>query len=137
MNLRIVAYVGLFGVIMGVATVLGAIRSGREMWFWLVIFIGSAYLIARIVPRRYFVHGLLAGLVCGSLATLIQAVFLDTYFSHNPEAEQSFSQLPVEPRIVVLVMTPIIGIISGLVLGVLSAIAGKIFAPKREAGAAA
>ena len=57
MNWKLILQLSLFGLAMGLATVF-FISSSAEPFFWLAIFIASAYLIATRAPGRYFLHGL-------------------------------------------------------------------------------
>ena len=60
MNWRLILMLSLFGLAMALATV-WVIPSTVEPIFWLVIFIICAVIIARQVPARHFLHGLLVG----------------------------------------------------------------------------
>ncbi|MFZ0968503.1 MAG: hypothetical protein WAN13_09550, partial [Candidatus Acidiferrales bacterium] len=62
MNWKIIFLLSLFGLAMGIATVF-VIPSKIEPFFWLVIFVVSAFVIARAAASRHFLHGLLVGIV--------------------------------------------------------------------------
>ena len=61
MNWKLVFQLSLFGLAMALATVFW-IPSRLEPFFWLVIFLLSASLIATRAPSRPFLHGLLLGI---------------------------------------------------------------------------
>ncbi len=61
MSWPLVARLSLLGLLMGIATVF-VIPSNVEPLCWLVIFAVSAYLIAKRVAGKYFLHGLLVGI---------------------------------------------------------------------------
>jgi len=62
MNWKIIFQLSVFGLIMAIATV-WLIPEKVEPIFWLFIFIFSAYIIAKAVGRRYFLHGFCVSLV--------------------------------------------------------------------------
>ena len=125
MNWRLILTLSAFGVLMGVATVLG-ITKGIEGLLWLIIAIFCAFWIARNVKEKHFQHGLLVGIIAGSIAPLIQVLLFSTYAANNPEIARN-TPAGWSARTLFLIMTPFIGGVSGLVLGLLAWMAGKIF----------
>ncbi len=123
----------LFGPAMALASILGWLGS-LEGYLWLAIALLAATAISREAPGRHFLHGLLAGAIGGAGAVLLQSMMFDTYLANNPSrvADLGRMQAGMEPRLFVLVLSPIIGIASGLVLGLLSLLAGW-FLPRTEA----
>lgn len=136
MNHRLVLMISGLGLVMGVASVTGVIRMGQEGTAWLVIALVAAPWIALQVPSRAFGHGFLSGLIAGAIAPLIQATFFNSYLAHNPAAAESFRQLPASasPRLLVLLITPFLALLSGLLLGALSWVAEKALHRKVAAG---
>ncbi len=61
MNWKVVFQASLFGLAMGVATVF-LIPSRIEPLFWLVVFVATAYFLAKRCANRFFLHGVLVGL---------------------------------------------------------------------------
>ena len=101
MDWKLIFGLSLFGLAMGVATVF-VIRSDVEPVFWLFIFLTCAYLIARKRPDRHFLHGLLMGSM----------------------------PLPNSPRLMMACIGPVIGVISGLIIGLLAYAAGRLIKPR-------
>jgi uncharacterized membrane protein YeaQ/YmgE (transglycosylase-associated protein family) len=125
MNWRLIFTLSVVGVLMGVATVLG-ITKGMEGLLWLIIAIFCAFWIARNVKEKHFQHGLLVGVIAGSIAPLIQVLLFSTYAANNPEIVRD-APPGWSARTLFLIMTPFIGVVSGLVLGLLTWAAGKVF----------
>jgi ABC-type dipeptide/oligopeptide/nickel transport system permease subunit len=134
MNVRIVVAVGAAGALIGVATVFGLIPAGHERWFWLAVGVVSAVVIARVMPNRHFLEGFAAGFVACTLAPLIQGACFDTYLAHNALAADTFKSVPagLSPRLLVLVSAPVIGVLMGTVLGLMSWLAAKLTPRRRK-----
>ncbi|MGH7454603.1 MAG: hypothetical protein ACRENG_24830, partial [bacterium] len=80
------------------------------------------------MPSRHFLHGLLIGIIGGHVASFVQVIFFPAYLANNPESAKQMAQIPggMDPRFFVLMLAPIIGVASGLILGALSWAATKI-----------
>ena len=115
---------------MGISTVF-VIPSNIEPWFWLVIFCVCAFLIARARSSLHFLHGLLVGVVNSVWITSAHIIFFDQYIAnHAKEAAMMKSMpLPDSPRLMMALVGPVIGLVSGLVLGVFAFVAGKFVKP--------
>ncbi len=131
MDWRLVFQLSLFGLTMGIATVF-VIPSNMEPWLWLVIFCVCAFLIARVRSSLQFLHGLLVGVVNSVWVTSAHIIFLDRYIaSHAKEAAMMKSMsLPASPRLMMALVGTIIGVVSGLVLGLFAFMAGKFVKPR-------
>ena len=127
MNWKLIFQLSLFGLAMGFATVF-VIPSKIEPAFWLVIFLFCAYVIAKRRPGLLFLHGLLLGLVNSVWITAAHVLFYAPYIArHAQEAAAMQSRpLPVSPRVVMALVGPIFGLVSGVVLGLFALIAGKL-----------
>lgn len=129
MNWKLIFGLSLFGLGMAIATVY-FIPSNIESFCWVAIFIICALLIAKNVPGKYFLHGFLVSLVNCIWVTGAHIFLSASYLSrHAIEAEQ-YAKMNKEIGLTVtqamLIFGPIIGIISGLVLGLFSLLASKI-----------
>lgn len=130
MRWRLILTLSLFGVAMGVASVLGF--TGRlEPLFWLIIGIFCAVVIGR-TPARHFRHGFMVGLLAGAFAPLIQALLFESYAANSPEITESFKQIPggLSARTFILLTMPVISLLSGVVLGLLALVAGRLLTRK-------
>lgn len=121
----------LFGLAMAFATVY-VIPSNIEPFFWLIIFLICAYIIAKRCSSRYFLHGFLVSIVNSVWITTVHIVFYNTYIAnHAQEAAMMAKTSFGDPRIAMLITGPVIGIISGLILGLFAFIASRIIKNKR------
>ncbi|MGH9787840.1 MAG: hypothetical protein ACRD4U_03945 [Candidatus Acidiferrales bacterium] len=127
MNWKLIVSLSGFGVVMGVLSVLG-LSQGIEGWLWLALCIFCAGWMGTQLAERRFLHGFLTGLIGGAVAPVIQALFFSTYVANNPEFMQAAGQLPpgISPRIITVVAIPLGGLLSGVVLGLLTMLAGKV-----------
>ena len=131
MNTKLIFQLSLFGLAMAIATVFW-IPSNIEPIFWVVIFIICAYLIAKKTTGKYFLHGLLVSIVNSVWITAAHIIFVSTYLSNHPQQVEMMAKmpLPTHPRIMMLITGPIIGIISGLILGLFAFVASNIVKKK-------
>ncbi len=127
MNRKLIFTLSLFGLAMAIASVF-VIPSKIEPAFWLVIFITCAYFIAKNASGKYFLHGFVLSLANCVWITCAHVLFYATYIANHPDeaAMSAKMPLPEHPRMMMLVMGPIIGIISGVVQGLFAFIASKI-----------
>jgi hypothetical protein len=132
MNWKLVFSLSLFGLAMGIATVF-VIPANIEPVFWLVIFVACAVLIAKGTATKHFLHGLCVSLVNSVWITAAHLAFFDAYVaSHPPEAAMSASMS--SPRLMMLVMGPVVGLLSGLVLGLFAYVASRFIKPTNLSG---
>lgn len=124
MHWTLVLLLSLFGLVMAFATVF-VIPSTAEPLFWLVIFIVCAYVIARRAPGRYFLHGLMVSIVNSVWITAAHVVLFDTYVANHPQEAAMMTKMPLAPKVMMAVTGPIVGIVSGLILGLFAVIAAR------------
>jgi hypothetical protein len=131
MDWNLVFQLSLFGLAMGIATVF-VIPSNIEPWIWLVIFCVCAFLIARVRSSLHFLHGLLVGVVNGVWITSAHIIFFNRYIANHAKeaAMMKSTPLPDSPRLMMALVGPVIGVVSGLVLGVFGFVAGKFVKPR-------
>jgi hypothetical protein len=127
-NWKLILQLSLFGFAMAVATVFW-ISSAVEPFFWLAIFIICAVIIARTVPAKHFLHGFFVSLVNCVWITSAHIIFFHAYIAnHAQEASMlASSTATLSPRMMMALTGPVIGIVSGLVLGLFAFVAGKLF----------
>jgi hypothetical protein len=127
MNWSLIFKLSLFGLAMGLATVY-FIPSNIEPYCWLIIFIICAYLIAKNCSSRYFLHGFLVSIFNSVWVTAAHVLLFDQYVSNHPEEVEMMKKMPLpdSPKLMMLMTGPVIGIISGLVLGLFAFIASRM-----------
>jgi len=134
MNWKLILQLSLFGLVMGVATVF-FISSSVEPFCWLAVFLISAYAIARGAPGRPFLHGVYVGLANSVWVTGAHILLADQYLArHAREAAMMNSMpMPTHPRLMMALMGPVIGLVSGIVLGIFAVVATRLVRPARVA----
>jgi hypothetical protein len=106
---------------------------------WLVIFVVCAYVIARRATGRPFLHGVAVGLANSVWVTAAHALLLNEYLARHAREAAMISSMPLpdSPRLMMAMTGPIIGLVSGIVLGVFAIIATKLVKPTPGAVSAA
>jgi hypothetical protein len=127
MKWKLIFLLSLFGLAMAFATVFW-IPFKFEPLFWLVIFLFVAWLIAKNCTSQYFLHGFLVGLVNCVWITAIHAFYFHTYMANHPGMATRMADMPMagHPLRMMVLMSPVVGIISGLVIGLFAFIAAKM-----------
>ena len=119
----------MFGLAMAFGTVY-FIPMNIERFTWPVILVICAWLIAKNAPGRYFLHGLLVCLLNCVWITRAHIILADTYLATHADEMAQYQKLNSQAGLTItqsmLIMGPIIGIVSGLLLGLFSFIAAKI-----------
>ncbi len=130
MNWKLIFGLSLFGLLMAFATVYW-IPSSIESFIWLPIFLLCAWLIAKNAPGKYFLHGLLVSLVNCVWITGVHIKLSTAYIANHPQEADMYAQMFAKTGLsmhrAMLVFGPVIGIISGIVLGLFAFAASKIF----------
>ncbi len=127
MNWKLSFQLSAFGFIMACGTV-SLIPFMMEPFFWIAIFIISAFVIAKACSKKHFVQGLWAGLFNCIWVTSAHFIFFTTY-----AANHRLELIYPHPRIMTVVTGPIAGLLSGCVIGLFAWIASKIVKPNAVA----
>jgi hypothetical protein len=114
---------------MAFATVF-VLPSNIEPFAWLIIFIICAIIIARVRSTQRFLHGLLVGIANSVWITIVHLAFFDQYLAHHP-AEARMTASSPSPHLMMAIFGPVIGAASGLILGALAHLAGKLGSRRR------
>jgi hypothetical protein len=127
MNWKMIAQLSLFGLAMGVGTVF-VISSDIEPVFWFTVFLICAYVIATRAPGKYFLHGVALGLANSVWVTGAHVLLFDRYIANHPREAAMMSSMPLpnSPRLMMAMVGPCVGLVSGVVIGVLCMIAARI-----------
>lgn len=125
MNWKLIFLLSLLGLAMAIATVF-VIPSNVEPIFWVVIFLICAWIIASRAPGHFFLHGLLVSIVNSVWITAAHVLLFDQYVANHAKEAAMMKGMPMAPRVMMVVTGPIVGIVSGLVLGLFAWIASKI-----------
>lgn len=127
MNWKLIFSLSLFGLAMAFGTVY-VIASNVEPIFWLAIFLACALVIAKRAPGSCFLHGLMVGIVNSIWVTGAHVFLFARYVAgHHREAAMMASMpLATHPRVMMLIVGPVIGVISGAIMGVLALVLSKL-----------
>ena len=133
MNWKLIFALSLFGLAMAFGSVY-FIPEKYEWIFWLVIFLICAYLIAKNAPGKYFLHGLLVSIVNSIWITIAHITFYTTYVANHPAWLEMNAKGPLaeHPKRMMAISGPVIGVISGIVLGLFALIASKMVKRKHQ-----
>jgi hypothetical protein len=123
---KLILQLSLFGLAMGLATVFW-IPSNVEPFLWIVIFLFCAFVIGRSGAPRPFVTGVLLGLANSVWITASHILLFDRYLANHPREAEMMQRMPLSGRLMMTVTGPMVGLISGIVIGVLALLAAKIF----------
>ena len=124
MNWKAIFSLSMFGLAMGIGTVF-FISPKIEPALWLVIFIVCAYVIAKQCASKHFLHGLLLGVLNSVWITASHIVFFERYMSVHPR-EAAMSASMSSPKVMMALVGPVIGLVSGAVIGILAVIARRV-----------
>ena len=127
MDWTIIEILSAIGLIMGLLSLKGYTQK-LEPFLWILFGIATALVLSKKTESNTFLHGLLIGLAWGIINGLIQFACFDTYLDNNPRLTQNFSNTAfAHPKYIVLATAPIIGLITGLILGSLSFLLKKVW----------
>jgi hypothetical protein len=131
MNWKLIFQLSFFGLFMAIGTVY-FISSDIEPFCWLAIFVICAYFIAKNCNSQYFLHGFLVSLVNSVWITAAHVGMFTTYIANHPKEAEMMTKMPMpdSPKLMMLIMGPIVGVISGLVLGLFAFVASKAMKKK-------
>jgi hypothetical protein len=127
MDWKLIFQLSLFGLAMGIATVF-LIPPSVEPICWLVIFLICAYMIAKRCPTGRFAHGLLLGLANSVWITAAHILFYDRYIAGHAQEAAMMKSMPLAnaPRLMMALTGPVVGLVSGILIGLLALGAGKL-----------
>jgi hypothetical protein len=129
MNLKLLLQLSLFGLIMAFATV-SLIPEKLEFVFWLAIFNFCAYVIAKVAPGKYFLHGFVLSLLNSFWITVVHVWQYASYSAHHHDMSAMTNAWGPRPRLYTLFLGIPSGIIFGLFMGLFAFIASKIVKPR-------
>jgi hypothetical protein len=127
MNWRLILSLSLFGLVLGIASVIGLTRE-REWIGWLLIGAYAAWKFGTRIREEFFLHGFYLGILTGVFGSCVQALFISAYLGSNPRMVEALNALPqgLHPSAVILIMGPIIGTVIGVVYGVMAVGVGRL-----------
>lgn len=110
------------------------IPQNVEPAFWLVIFIFSAWVIAKAGTGKYFLYGFFTGLVNCIWITAVHVFFFQKYIDGHKQMDTMITDMPASfsthPRVAMALAGLGLGILSAIILGLFSLVASKIVQKK-------
>lgn len=133
MNWKLIFQLSVFGLIMAFATI-SLIPEKIEPFFWIVIAVFCAYVIARVCREKYFLNGFMVSVINCIWITVVDIIFCAQYLIHHPDRSPANMHLPAalytHPREAMLAIAPVSAIVFGLAFGLFAFIASKIVKKK-------
>jgi len=129
---KLVFGLSLFGMAMAIGTVF-FIPSNIEPSFWLAVFILSAVLIAKNAPGWHFLHGLMTGIANSVWVTAAHILLFNRYIASHPREQAMMSSMPLpnSPRMMMTLVGPVIGVVSGAIIGLLALVFARFVSPRK------
>ena len=127
MNWKLILKLSMFGLAMGIATVF-VIPSNIEPIFWVAIFLVCASTISKQCTRWFFLNGLMVSVVNSVWVTSAHVLLFDSYSARHASEMAMMANMPMgnSPRLLMILLAPVSGIVFGLVLGLFSWVAHRI-----------
>ena len=134
MNWKAILALSAFGALMGTVSVFGY-TQGIELSLWIIIAIISALILVQRVIQRLFLHSLSVGILDGIWVGIIQSLFFTTYMRNNPQMNEGFKEgaFQLTPEFVLL-SSPVIGLVYGLFVGLVTWIVSKLLRRANASG---
>jgi hypothetical protein len=129
MRWTLVFLLSLFGLAMALATVYAIVPSNVAQLFWLPIILISAYVIAVRAGGRFFTYRLAVGIANSFWITVIHGLFVETFMANNPQETAMLASMPLphRPRLMMALVGPLVGVVSGAIIGILAVLAAWMF----------
>lgn len=120
MNWVLILSLSSFGVLLGILSVLGFTKKAEPI-LWLIAGFFTVFMLYQKETGLIFWHGFIIGVSWGFLNSIIQSIFFETYLKNNPKYTAAFSKSShLKPRYLILLVGPMLGLLTGAVLGGLS-----------------
>jgi hypothetical protein len=132
MNWKLIFLLSLLAIPMAFGTVY-FIPNYIEPALWIVIFLFCAYIVASYCTRRFFWNGFMISIFNCIWITAVHFIFFDAYYKFHPELARMNDATPEAMRYGMLVIGPLVGIFSGLILGLFSWLVAKFILKKTAA----
>ncbi len=131
MNWRLVISISLLGLLLAVATIYFA-PSETELILWMLLFLVSAFLVARYVDENIFLHGLFTGIFIFVWITLADSFLFGKYYLNHRGEVEAISNLGMTSSVhsTLVILGPAAGLVVGSIIGVLALALSPFVKPK-------
>ncbi len=130
MNWKMIFLLAALGVLASVASLLGWLPS--SIWISIGLVVVIAALLGYTVKQKLFMHGFLTAIIWSLIGGALQFILWDTYIANNPDVAAKMAQVPegMNPKTISMISLPFIAAISGVILGLLAMLFGKLLGEK-------
>ena len=130
MNWRWILMLAALGVVVSAAGLFGWFPS--SIWVSVGLLLVCAVLLGYNVKQKHFMNGFWTGVIWSVVGGILTILFWDTYLANNPSVAEKMSQVPegFDPRMFSIIGIVIGAAINGVLLGLLTLLAGKLLNEK-------
>ena len=115
-NQKIILQTSLFGVFMGVFSVLGWSQNSQP-FIWLFIAAITSFYLFKNLKNRIFIHCLIIGISWGFDCALLMVLFFKTYQLNNPLFANELLNISSSfPRVILMAVGLLAGIVSVFII---------------------
>ena len=129
MNWKLIFMLSLCGIVTGLAIVF-VVPARYESAVSTPIYLFCAYVLARYIERKHFMHGFMVGLLSMTLSVLFCAALADSYVAHHMPGADPYTKMSASYHITVAQAMLFLGtfniLLSALVTGAFAYAAGRI-----------
>jgi len=121
LNKKLIFFLSLFGLAMAFFTLM-RIPPVIELPCWLLIYLFSAYRIAKVANGKFFMHGFYVNMLNSAWVTTVHILFFKIYLSNHMKEAIMLAKLPLHlyPDLWLLIIGVLFGALFGVVLGFFS-----------------
>lgn len=134
MNWKLIFLLSLCGIVTGLAVVF-VLPARYESALSTPVYLLSAYVLARFVERKHFLHGLMVGLLSAIWSVLVCSLLWQSYVSHHAAGTDPYTKMAATYHITVVHAMWFLGMfnmfLSAIVTGLLSLAASRIVSKVR------
>lgn len=114
-NQKIILQTSLFGVFMGIFSVLGWSQNSQP-FIWLFTAAITSFYLYNNLKNRIFIHCIIIGLSWGFDCALVMVLFFKTYQLNNPLFVNELLNISYYPRTILIATGLLAGIFSGFII---------------------
>ena len=115
-NQKIILQTSLFGVFMGIFSVLGWSQNSQP-FIWLFTASVTSFYLYKNLKNRIFIHCLIIGLSWGFDCALVMVLFFKTYHLNNPLLVNEILNISSSyPKTILITLGLLVGVFSGILL---------------------
>ena len=115
-NQKIILQTSLFGVFMGIFSVLGWSQNSQP-FIWLLTAAITSFYLYKNLKIRIFIHCIIIGLSWGFDCALVMVLFFKTYHLNNPLLVNEILNISSSyPKTILITLGLLVGVFSGILL---------------------